>query len=274
MPRSPEHPTSTSRRHISPQPPRPVSPVCRSPAEYGGGGLTLAHEKIWREVKGNYPMMDGESHHQPRHVPADAQRVRHAGAEAAVPRRQHLGPHDVVPDVLRTGRRLRCRQPADRRPSSTVTSGCSNGQKVWTTLAHESDYGIVIARTDPDQVKHAGMSMFIIDMKAPGVEIRPIHQIDGGSPLQRGVLHRRADPRRLADRRAEHGWKSGDGNAHVRARRDRLVPAPARSTNRSSSSCSKAAKEYGSDRRPGRARPADADLVDGDHQVPGCDAEP
>ncbi len=56
-----------------------------------------------------------------------------------------------------------------------------NGQKVWTTTAHFADYGVVIARTDPDQPKHAGISMFIMDMKAPGVEIRPIHQIDGGS---------------------------------------------------------------------------------------------
>ena len=55
-----------------------------------------------------------------------------------------------------------------------------NGQKVWTTLAHESDFGIVIARTDPEQPKHAGISMFVVDMRAPGVEIRPIHQIDGG----------------------------------------------------------------------------------------------
>ena len=38
----------------------------------------------------------------------------------------------------------------------------------------------MIARTDPDQPKHAGISMFIVDMKAPGVEIRPIEQIDGG----------------------------------------------------------------------------------------------
>jgi alkylation response protein AidB-like acyl-CoA dehydrogenase len=56
-----------------------------------------------------------------------------------------------------------------------------NGQKVWTTLAHKSQYGGVVARTDPEQVKHAGLSMFILDMAAPGVEIRPIHQIDGGS---------------------------------------------------------------------------------------------
>ena len=56
-----------------------------------------------------------------------------------------------------------------------------NGQKVWTTLAHRSDYGVIVARTDPEQPKHAGISMFIVDLKAPGVEIRPIHQIDGGS---------------------------------------------------------------------------------------------
>jgi alkylation response protein AidB-like acyl-CoA dehydrogenase len=55
-----------------------------------------------------------------------------------------------------------------------------NGQKVWTTLAHVSDYGVVIARTNPDAPKHAGISMFILDMRAKGVEIRPIHQIDGG----------------------------------------------------------------------------------------------
>ncbi|MEL7207120.1 MAG: acyl-CoA dehydrogenase family protein, partial [Actinomycetota bacterium] len=55
-----------------------------------------------------------------------------------------------------------------------------NGQKVWTTLAHVCDYGIIIARTDPDQPKHRGITMFIVDMHADGVEIRPIHQIDGG----------------------------------------------------------------------------------------------
>jgi alkylation response protein AidB-like acyl-CoA dehydrogenase len=54
-----------------------------------------------------------------------------------------------------------------------------NGQKVWTTLAHESDFGVLIARTDPEQPKHAGISMFVVDLRAPGVEIRPIHQIDG-----------------------------------------------------------------------------------------------
>ena len=55
-----------------------------------------------------------------------------------------------------------------------------NGQKVWTTLAHVSDYGVLVARTNPEAPKHAGISMFIVDMNAPGVEKRAIHQIDGG----------------------------------------------------------------------------------------------
>ena len=57
----------------------------------------------------------------------------------------------------------------------------TNGQKIWTSGAHYSDWGILVARTDPNVVKHAGLSYFIVDMKAPGIEIRPIKQIDGGS---------------------------------------------------------------------------------------------
>lgn len=56
-----------------------------------------------------------------------------------------------------------------------------NGQKVWTSGAHYSDYGIVLVRTDPDVPKHKGLTMFIIDMKQKGVEVRPIHQASGGS---------------------------------------------------------------------------------------------
>ena len=56
-----------------------------------------------------------------------------------------------------------------------------NGQKVWTSGAHYSDYGIVIARTDPDQPKHRGISMFVVDMREPGVTVKPLKQITGGS---------------------------------------------------------------------------------------------
>ena len=54
-----------------------------------------------------------------------------------------------------------------------------NGQKVWTTLAHISSYGLIIARTNPDVPKHRGMTAFLVDMHAPGVEVRPLFQITG-----------------------------------------------------------------------------------------------
>jgi alkylation response protein AidB-like acyl-CoA dehydrogenase len=56
-----------------------------------------------------------------------------------------------------------------------------NGQKVWTTGAHFSDYGIVITRTDPTQPKHKGLTMFWLDMKSPGVTVKPIRQANGQS---------------------------------------------------------------------------------------------
>ena len=54
-----------------------------------------------------------------------------------------------------------------------------NGQKVWTTLAHISSYGLIIARSDPEVPKHRGITAFIVDMAAPGVEVKPLRQITG-----------------------------------------------------------------------------------------------
>lgn len=56
-----------------------------------------------------------------------------------------------------------------------------NGQKVWTSGAHYSDFGLLLARTDPDVPKHKGLTMFWADMKSPGIDVRPIHQAAGGS---------------------------------------------------------------------------------------------
>ena len=55
-----------------------------------------------------------------------------------------------------------------------------NGQKVWTSGAHYSDFGIVLVRTNPDAPKHKGLTMFWIDMRSPGIEVRPIHQMSDG----------------------------------------------------------------------------------------------
>jgi alkylation response protein AidB-like acyl-CoA dehydrogenase len=56
-----------------------------------------------------------------------------------------------------------------------------NGQKVWTTHAQLADYGILLTRTDPDVPKHRGLTMFVVDMHAPGVTVRPLRQMSGGA---------------------------------------------------------------------------------------------
>ena len=56
-----------------------------------------------------------------------------------------------------------------------------NGQKIWTSGAHQADYMILLARTEPDAPKHRGITYFLLDMKLPGVTVRPLAQITGRS---------------------------------------------------------------------------------------------
>ena len=81
-----------------------------------------------------------------------------------------------------------------------------NGQKVWTSGAQYSDIGEIIARTDPDQPKHRGLTGFIVDMKAPGVEIRPLRQMTGGASFNEVFFTdvRVRDDHRLSE--VNNGW--------------------------------------------------------------------
>jgi alkylation response protein AidB-like acyl-CoA dehydrogenase len=149
------------------------------PTEYGGAGLTRAHDRIWREEYGKYPDMTSQL------------TISHG---MCLPVLNDFGTHEqkrrFMPKNI-SGEEIWCQMFSEPGAGSDVASlqtkaerdgdeWVINGQKVWTTLAHRSDYGVIIARTNPDAPKHAGISMFILDMHAPGVEIRPIHQIDGG----------------------------------------------------------------------------------------------
>lgn len=82
-----------------------------------------------------------------------------------------------------------------------------DGQKTWTSGAQFSDFGIVLTRTDFSAPKHKGLTMFFIDMKAPGVEVRPIHQMSGASHFNEVFLSgvRVPDAQRLGE--VSDGWR-------------------------------------------------------------------
>jgi len=67
------------------------------------------------------------------------------------------------------------------RASAVADGWVINGQKVWTSFAQLSDFGLLLARTDPSVPKHRGLTMFYVDMHSPGVEVRPIKQANGQS---------------------------------------------------------------------------------------------
>ncbi|MGK0274297.1 MAG: alkylation response protein AidB-like acyl-CoA dehydrogenase [Ilumatobacter sp.] len=176
------------------------------PTEFGGAGLTNAHDKVWREVKEIYPMMESEfviSHGMCLPMMND-----HGTDEQ---KRQFM------PDLI-SGKTLWCQMFSEPGAGSDVASlqtkaeldgdeWIINGQKVWTTLAHKSQFGLCVARNDADQVKHAGLSMFILDMQAPGVEIRPINQINGESHFNEVFFTDLAIPKDWLLGELNTGWK-------------------------------------------------------------------
>jgi alkylation response protein AidB-like acyl-CoA dehydrogenase len=83
-----------------------------------------------------------------------------------------------------------------------------NGQKVWNTLAHLADYGMLVTRTDPDAPKHKGMTYFALDMHADGVEVRPLRQITGEAEFNEVYMTdvRVPDSARIGD--VGEGWRA------------------------------------------------------------------
>jgi alkylation response protein AidB-like acyl-CoA dehydrogenase len=81
-----------------------------------------------------------------------------------------------------------------------------SGQKVWTSGAHYSDIGEIITRTSPDKPKHKGLTMFVVDMHAPGVDVRPLRQMTGGASFNEVFFDevRVPDTHRLGD--VDEGW--------------------------------------------------------------------
>jgi alkylation response protein AidB-like acyl-CoA dehydrogenase len=82
-----------------------------------------------------------------------------------------------------------------------------NGHKVWTTLAHVARYGILVARTHPELPKHRGLTFFLVDMTAPGVEVRPLRQISGEAEFNEVFLTDVRVPDTMRVGEPGQGWR-------------------------------------------------------------------
>jgi alkylation response protein AidB-like acyl-CoA dehydrogenase len=150
------------------------------PTEYGGRGLTAHYQTVFNEESADFEL--------PTYIFVIGfgmciPTVLAHGAET-------LKRRYVLPATK--GEEIWCQLFSEPSAGSDVASLRSsavrdgdewmlNGQKVWTSGAHYADYGIVLARTNPDVPKHKGLSMFILNMHAPGVSIRPLRQMNGGA---------------------------------------------------------------------------------------------
>ncbi len=82
-----------------------------------------------------------------------------------------------------------------------------NGQKIWTSFAHIADYCILLVRTDPKAPKHKGLSYLLMDMKLPGIDVRPITQITGASEFNEVFMEDVRVPAEMLVGREGDGWR-------------------------------------------------------------------
>ena len=148
------------------------------PVEYGGRGATAMQRVIWQQEEGTYAQLSNLF--VVGHGMAGPTLIAH-GTQAQ--KERFLEP-------IVTGKEVWCQlfsEPAGGSDLAGLRSRANrdnddwivNGQKIWTTHAQVADYGIMLVRTDPTVAKHEGLTMFIVDMKSPGVEVRPIRQMTG-----------------------------------------------------------------------------------------------
>jgi alkylation response protein AidB-like acyl-CoA dehydrogenase len=84
-----------------------------------------------------------------------------------------------------------------------------SGQKVWTSMAQDADWGICLARTDSDRPKHEGITCFLVDMKSPGVDIRPLRELTGASLFNEVFLSDVFVPDDCVVGAVNDGWRAG-----------------------------------------------------------------
>ena len=176
------------------------------PKEYGGRELSAAHERVYGSIEGRYEIPD--------------QTFFGIGLGMVAPTiLAHAQPNvrDKYLAKMYRGDIVGCQLFSEPGAGSDLASlqtravrdgdeWLITGQKVWTSGAQYSDIGEIICRTDPELPKHKGLTGFVVDMKAPGVEIRPLRQMTGGASFNEVFFNevRVPDDHRLGD--VNQGW--------------------------------------------------------------------
>ena len=176
------------------------------PRQYGGRELPAGHERLWQSLQARYDT--------PSSAPFGI------GLGMVAPTILAHATPDVKDAYLRAlyrGEIIGCQLFSEPGAGSDLASlqtraerdgdeWIVNGQKVWTSGAQYSDIGEIICRTDPDLPKHKGLTGFVVNMHAPGVEVRPLRQMTGGASFNEVFFNdvRVPDDHRLGD--VNQGW--------------------------------------------------------------------
>jgi len=176
------------------------------PTELGGSGCPRGYEAIWSRLEAKYDAPSAGFFGIGLGMVAPTI-AAHANPEVAA---------ELLPKMYR-GDLVGCQLFSEPGAGSDLASlqmkaerdgdeWIINGQKVWTSGAHYSDVGEIIARTDFDLPKHRGLTGFMVDMHAPGVEVRPLRQMTGGANFNEVYFTdvRVPDSHRLGD--LNQGW--------------------------------------------------------------------
>ncbi|HEX4864713.1 MAG TPA: acyl-CoA dehydrogenase family protein [Acidimicrobiales bacterium] len=213
--------------------------IC-GPTKYGGRGLPASFDRLYRRLEANYAVADlsplriGLSTVGPSLVAN--------GTEAQV-RRFAVG--------IQAGEVVACQLFSEPEAGSDLANVKTravrdgdvwilSGQKVWTSNAQFADIGLALARTDPNVPKHRGLTAFVVPMRSPGVDVRPIRQLTGGASFNEVFLDGVEVPDHLRVGTAGDGWRvavstlsaeraaTGDRSHAMTARALRLLIAIAR----------------------------------------------
>jgi len=176
------------------------------PDDLGGQGQPRKFERLWSQLESQYDTPNAD--------------FFGIGLGMVAPTFITHGQRDVVGDIvpkMYRGDLVGCQLFSEPGAGSDLASlqmradrdgeeWILNGQKVWTSGAHYSDVGEVIARSDFDQPKHKGLTGFIVDMNSPGIEVIPLRQMTGGTNFNEVYFTdvRIPDSHRLGD--VNHGW--------------------------------------------------------------------